>query len=276
MRRQRAILLLSLGAAGGCTAYSTLNPPAPVDCSVTAAYDFDPMAFPVGNFYGSGDMTVGSIITPMGLPDAGAICGVMSGLEIQASHNNDWGCLVGFYGVGPRNESAYEGVSFWARSPGATNKSFTLAIDDANTYGTTPDAGTFCTNYYPDGGMAINPSGTVYDPATNMPISGVSTMAPPPNACGNSYVMVMTVTADWQFYTVPFTQFHQAATPNRVPNADLMQTGSVPGSALLSNSLWNIVFRMPREAVTDLWIGNLGFYRHKVPGTGSDGGVDSP
>src|SRR5262249_2595922 len=137
------------------------------------------------------------------------------------------------------------------------------------------DAGTYCTNYNPDGG-ANNVTMTVYDPLTNMPIGGVSTAAPPPNACGNSYSLAVTVTTDWRFYTLPFSLFKQSAMPNRVPNADLTHTGNVPGSTLLTGQLWNMVFRMPKEAETDLWLGELGFYRNKTPGTGGDGGVDGP
>jgi hypothetical protein len=271
------VLLLAVGAAGGCTAYSTLTP-AVIDCSVENAYQFDPTAVPLGNVYTAGDNTPGSTVTAASqtIPD-GALCNnTTTALHIQASHNNDWGDLVGFYSFGPRDDSAYSGVSFWGRAPGSSNKSFTLALDDANTYGTsTPDAGTYCTNYNMDGGVN-NPTMTVYDPLTNMPIGGVSTAAPPPNACGNSYSTVIAVTTDWRFYTVPFTQLKQAAMPNRVPNADLMQVGNVPGSALLSNLLMNMVFRMPKEADTDLWIGELSFYRNKAPGTVGDGGVDGP
>jgi len=271
------VLFLALGAAGGCTAYSTLGT-ATVDCSVENAYDFDPkQPIPLSNVYSAGDMTPGSSISAAAaMITDGALCGQMTALLIQGSHNNDWGALAGFYGLSALDESAYQGVSFWGRAPGATNKSFTLGLDDANTYGAPPDSGTNCVNYYGDGGNAVNPTGTVYDPATNMPISGVSTMAPPPNACGNSYTTVVSVTADWRFYTVPFTQFHQSPMPNKVPNAALMETGTVPGSGLLTNKILNIIFRMPREAQIDLWIGKLNFYRNKAPGTGGDGGVNAP
>jgi hypothetical protein len=274
--KRMSVLVLAFGAACGCTAYTTLNS-ATVDCSAENAYDFDPNPIPLGNAYSAGDMTPNSTVTvgSMTVPDA-LVCGSASGLLIQGSHNNDWGFLAGFYGLGIRDESAYEGVSFWARAPGESIKSFTLALDDANTYATTPDAGTNCTNYYGDGSNTINPSGTVYDPATNMPISGVSTTAPPPNACGNSYSMIMTVTADWRFYTIPFTEFHQAAMPDRVPNPSLMDKGGLPGSGLLTNQLMNIIFRMPREAQITLWVGKLDFYRNKTPGTGGDGGVNAP
>ena len=54
-----------------------------------------------------------------------------------------------------------------------------------------------------------------------MLISGATITAPPPDACGNSYSTVLPVTTDWQLYTIPFSQFHQTAMPNRVPNAAL-------------------------------------------------------
>jgi hypothetical protein len=268
----------SLGA-GACTAYPTLKNMPTVDCSVENGYVFDKTPVPPGNAYSASDNTPGAVSTvaSTAIPD-GALCGQPDALVITWSGNNDWGGLVGFYSFGTsgsyRDESAFQGLSFWARAPGASNRGFTLALDDANTDATSADAGINCVNYGGDGGFT-GPIPTYIDPATGVPLSGVSTTAPPPNACGNSYAMVMGVTADWQFYTVPFTQFHQGATPNRVPNADLMETGAVPGSGLLTNKLMNIIFRLPRGATTNLWIGKLNFYRAKSSGAVGDGGMDA-
>jgi len=203
----------------------------------------------------------------------GAVCGQAMALEIQAYHNNDWGALVGFYAFGPKDASANLGVSFWARAPGATNKSFTLAVDDTNTaLDMTTDGGT-CTDYSQDGGT-ITGTGTIIDQATGMPIGGVSSTAPPPDSCGNSYSTVFTVTTGWVFYTFPFTVFHQSPQPNRVPNDKLPNKGPLyPESALLTNKLMNIIFRMPREATTDLWIAKLSFYRNKTPSDLADAGA---
>ena len=49
-----------------------------------------------------------------------------------------------------------------------------------------------------------------------------------------------------------------------------------PLTGLLTNKLMNIVFRMPREATTELWITKLDFYRNKTPGTQGDGSVAAP
>src|SRR5262245_46182089 len=268
------VLVAALGAAGGCTAYSTLKV-MPLDCNVEGAYEFDPMPVPLANSYPAGSLTVGATATAAAetIPE-GALCGAMTALVIRAEHNNDWGALAGFYGFGIRDEGAYEGLSFWARAPGPTNKSFTLSLDDANTYSTDADAGTNCRNYGSDAGT--NPGMTIYDPSTNMPIGGVSTAAPPPDACGNSYTTNMTVTMDWRFYTFPFTLFHQLAQPSRVPNAALPEKGPLAENGLLTSKLMNIVFRMPREAKTELWVTKLDFYRKRTPGTQSDGSVAAP
>jgi hypothetical protein len=106
-----------------------------------------------------------------------------------------------------------------------------------------------------------------------MPIGGVSSTAPPPDSCGNSYSTVMTVTTGWVFYTFPFTVFHQANQPNRVPNDKLPNRGTLPDSGLLTNKLMNIIFRMPREATTELWVAKLSFYRNKTPSDLLDSGA---
>ena len=274
--RVTCCLLAALGAAGGCTSYSTAVS-IPVDCNVESAYEFDVLTrVPPSNAYSAGSLTVGaSSPAPVAetIPE-GMLCGATTALVIRAAHNNDWGSLVGFYGLGMMDESAFQGVSFWARAPGGTNKGFTLALDDANTY-SAQDAGTNCTDYGGDGGTN-NPGGTIYDPSTNMPISGVTTNAPPADACGNSYSLAMTVTTGWRLYTFPFTEFHQAPMPNRVPNAKLMEEGGLPGSGLLTNKIMNIVFRMPREANTELWVTKLTFYRKGTGDTQGDGSVAAP
>jgi hypothetical protein len=45
------VLFVALGAAGGCTAYSTLKPAASIDCNVENAYVLDTTSIPVGNAY---------------------------------------------------------------------------------------------------------------------------------------------------------------------------------------------------------------------------------
>jgi hypothetical protein len=268
------VLLIAVGAAGGCTAYPTMTP-ASINCDIESPYVLDSSKIPLNQTYTGASPTVGATATvgQETIPD-GAVCSQATALVIRAYHNNDWGALAGFYNFGPVDASAYLGVSFWARAPGPTNKSFTLALDDSNTaVDATSDAGT-CIDYSQDGGM-ITGTGTIIDQATGMPIGGVSSTAPPPDSCGNSYATVMNVTTGWVFYTFPFTVFHQAPQPNRVPNDKLPNRGPLPDNGLLTNKLMNIIFRMPREATTELWVAKLSFYRNKTPSDLADAGAGS-
>jgi hypothetical protein len=282
--------LVVVSGAVGCTAYSTVKN-VPIDCAAESAYDieyiytFDTTA--AVNFYGSGDhpdADVGVAVDPL---TDGARCGSTSALLLHSDHNNNWGSLFGIYSFGPKDASAYQGVSFWARAPGNTTKAFTVLFDDTNTSnpnmpavcnvdgGTTPapvDSGSnVCKNYCTDGG--VGGQGTYTDPMTGTVVSGATSSAPPPDACGNEYGAVLQVTSGWQFYTMPFGEFHQAAQPNRVPNAHFSNAGSVPGTDLLTSALMGFTIRMPAEADINLYLSHLGFYRPKTKG---DGAIDAP
>jgi hypothetical protein len=287
------VVCVGLGGAIGCTAYPTLKVAAPLDCSVEDQYEFQsPMidTFEPGEnltWFSSGDPNFMPTVAVEPITD-GTRCGSTGALVYRTAHNNDWGSLIGDYGFpGPtgRDGSMYEGLSFWARAPGNTNKTFTILLGDANTNcggtadpmtGLCPDPpGAYCKTYStPDGGSGA-PLGTVYDPATGMPISGTTMQAPPADSCGNAYFLVATVTADWRLYTFPFGMFQQGNMPNHVPNSVFTMIGSVPGTALLTTKLTNFTLRMPKEATVELWMDNLSFYRKKGSATGSDGGTDA-
>jgi hypothetical protein len=275
-------LALACGGAFGCTAYAT-NKTVPVNCSVEDAYDFKSVDNfempPMQPMWTTADCTPGALmtVTEASLPD-GSRCGSTVALEIQASRNADWGSLAGYNGFGPRDGSAYEGISFWARGAVDSNKAFTLSLDDPNTAAGT--VGTTCTTYpTPDAGACtLAASTTIIDPATGMVLSSGTLTAPPlPDQCGNAYTVVVLVTGDWQLYTIPFGRFQQGATPNRVPNAELAATGSAAGTTLITSQLMLFGLRLPKALATDLWIDDLAFYRHKgwAP-PGRDGGVDGP
>ena len=274
-------LVLALGGTLGCTAYATLKN-APVDCTVENAYEFKlidafdtPLSMPM---WTSSDCTAGSSMTDLeaALPD-GARCGSTTAEQIQASHNNDWGSLTGYNNFGPRDASAYEGISFWARTRGNSTNSFAVLLDDPNT-GTdsavSPPLGNCTVNPAPDAGAcAAAPTTTIIDSMGNILSSGTLTAPPLPGECGNSYSFVVSVTGDWQLYTIPFGRFQQGALPNRVPNPELTATGSAAGTALLTSQLLNLTMRFPKAIDMDLWIDNLAFYRKKRPG--GDGGIDA-
>jgi hypothetical protein len=278
---------LAFSSALGCTAYSTYKPPVPPDCSVMNAYDIENIDAELTKAWSSKDNTDGSISTDAGTIPGGPLCGDGNVLVVKGDHDNDWGSLFGFYAFGRKDESTREGLSFWARAPGNTGKAFTLLLDDLNTYdpyvSCTPDGGTvlppgdagaFCTTYCTlDAGASGTPP--TYGPDGTLLSSGTSVAPPPANACGNEYSTEVVVTGDWQFYTIPFDRFQQAHNPNKVPNAVFTETGSAPGTTLMTSAIMNMIFRFPKESAEDLWISDLGFYSKKAVGApAADGGVD--
>jgi hypothetical protein len=274
---------LALVGALGCSKYPTLKSQSPtVDCTIENTYDFDTTHIIDGTMtYGSGDPFVDAMLNPIVQPiPEGPLCGAASAINFQADHYNDWGDLFGFYGFFGmpgqyRDESAFAGLSFWAQAPGASNKSFTISLDDANTFASDGSVMVNCKNYNVDGGNQ-GPTQPAVDPMTGIPISGTTNNAPPADACGNSYTTTMAVTTDWRLYTIPFGEFRQSAMPSRVPNAKLMEVGALPGTGLLTNKIMGLVFRMPKAATTDLWFAKMAFYRNKTGGTSGDGGADAP
>ena len=266
------VLLIAVTGAFGCSPYPTLKV-VPINCSVTNAYEFDPN--PVNATNASSWYTASDALTP----DAGVIvtsetiegglCNDTTAGVFHALHDNDWGALFGYSNFGPRSESTYEGLSFWARAPGNTGKSFTLVLDDANTFSASD---TYCKPYNTDAAVPGQAAVTVYDPSTGTVIQVGAIGTSVTDQCGNGYAAVMFVTADWVFYTVPFSAFAQSALPNRVPNSILTDAGSVPGSGLLTNDLRGLTLRVPKEARMDLWIDQMAFYRKKAQ---PDAGVAS-
>ncbi len=228
----------------------------------------------------------------------GGRCGSHRALFLQAHGFQDYGAGFGTYNIGvvggymggqtcvdptsdagsticPIDASAFEGVTFWARSydpTGApTTDAFTLSINDKNSHsgGYVPDASPLtgftssgvCINY--DAGILAN-GAAVYTTATNgavMGATGGGTVAaqPPPDSCSNSFYDVVVTTRQWHLYTIPWRSFYQSAQPNRVP------TGFDP------STFFQFMITTPRESRLALWISNLGFYRHKR----ADAGLDS-
>jgi hypothetical protein len=273
-----SLLLGGLGSFAACTEYATYRN-LPTDCSAEEGYEFDPLnAFEKAsdaNFWIAGDPFCGD--TDAGIPRSlslavstmpdGPRCGSKMGLVFRSAQCNDWGALAGYNNFGPQDKHLWEGISFWARSPGNTGKSFTIVLDDANTAASAPSS--HCREY--DAG-AGGQTTTFIDPATGQPMSGGLVSAAQPDQCGNSYNAIIPITGEWRFYTVPFSAFTQTAQPNRVPNA-ILQGGTVPGNGLLTSALQTFIIRVPKEEPMELWLDNLGFYRKRIGGTGT--GLDA-
>ena len=279
--------VLGVGGVVSCSSYPTFEI-RPVDCSEVGEYtlysaaddtvkDRDLTLDNFGGWFSSSDTAAGVTgISTVDIPD-GAVCQSPKAGKLTASHNNDWGCIFGSYefGAGNNGEDAsdWEGIGFFARAPGNSTKAFTLSLTDDNSESPVngrPDpnvSSARCTNYVAAGGSttgqaSAGPSGI--DPQTGTPLSGSgTTRAPYPDECGNSYTTTVLVTSQWQFHTVPFGDFQQAATPNRVPNA-VFQAGTVPGTGLLTSGLRHLVFRAGKEAEVELWLTKLAFYKKKA------------
>jgi hypothetical protein len=209
--------------------------------------------------------------------DAGLCSEYPKAMVFRASHNNDWGGLFGnwqFAQSWPNDASEWngqqdywEGIALWARAPGATVKSFTMALDDENTANAVVDTDSGivtipsnCRAYGTDAGTLAGGGPVGIDPATGTPLTGSGTSRSPyPDECGNSYSKVVTVTSDWDFYPIPFSEFKQDAKPNRLnaPYNPKLQT------TLLTSALRGISLRMPREANVELWIAKMAFYHKK-------------
>jgi len=272
-RLRTGLLLLGLASAGGCEAYTTLKD-VPIDCTADDGYEF----LTLGNnfdtvgdnaFWGSGDSTPGKVVgddasgdvAVRTIPD-GPRCDSKAAVVLKAAGNNDWGCLFGSNNVGaPRDASAYEGLSFWARAPGNTTKGFIVLMDDPNTAVITG-----LTHYCTDMGSTTAGPQIITASVDGQNVQTSSSVTRPtfPEECGNQYNAVMLVTSDWAFYTIPFARFQQIALPNRVPNAVLTNVGTAPGTALLTDQIYTIIIRFPKEATAELWLDNLAFYRKKT------------
>jgi hypothetical protein len=258
------VIPLALSGTFACSSYQTMVD-VPVDCSIESDYEIGVLdaAETLGqvNWWGSGDDSPGKIVEVDVQPIEGeGRCGSKAATVLRTAHNNDWGSLFGYNNFGPADKSAYDGMSFWARSPGNTSKGFTILLDDLNTAATT---GSNCVDYGTS--SSSDQTGQITGPnGETISTSGSASFAGYPEQCGNSYTTTMSVTGEWAFYTIPFSQFQQAATPNRVPNAFLTEVGPSPGTALLTNKLVNLIIRMPKEANIELWLDNLAFYRLKA------------
>jgi len=272
------ILLFGLGGLVACSPYSTFKD-VPTNCSVEDGYDFDTKnTYPfdttsdASSVWGpSGDAFCTNMSLGVETMPDGPRCGSSAALVFREATCNDWGSLFGFSTFGPRSEQAYEGMSFWARSPGNTDKTFLILLDDANT---ASGAG-ICTPPPVLTNTQNQPCLTVLDQSGNTTASSGCGAPPLPDACGNSYTAVVSVTSEWAFYPIPWSRFTQLAQPNRVPNSFFPQTGGIPGTGLMPSALWNLMIRAPKGGAMELWIDNLSFYRKKGSVAGADAGSDA-
>ncbi len=165
--------------------------------------------------------------------------------------------------------SQFEGIAFWARTPGVSNHSVMLTLNNADTAVQGPTDYCFlpkvpasrCTPAPTDATAGLGLTVVDYQSGTAT-AGGVPARIPEPGECGNAFQRVLTTTPDWQFYTLPFDTFFQLPYPNRI------------ASGLDSSTLLQISVIFPKEVRTELWIANFRFYRKKGSVTTVDAGSD--
>jgi hypothetical protein len=272
---------------------------ASVDCTVTDAYEFSPTPFALfeggsSNWYLYTDGTPGGVPNP----DAGSNvpvtqlnrCGSTGALELQAYGNNYWG--AGFADwqhnakSGEASGDGYQGISFWARSPGNTDKTFLLRVDDDRTFKTdltvtkpNPDAGPcddpcVCIKNLPriqgddkdlDGDGCLGPgdiaAGTncklppaqkIGDPACyygGVQAPDAVTRVPQPDECGNPFHTYVTTTENWQLFLLPWSRLVQWPCPNRL-------AGGIDPAHIRK-----IEVRLDQGTHYDIWLDDIQFYR---------------
>lgn len=166
--------------------------------------------------------------------------------------------------------TGYDGISFWARSPGNTDKSFTLYVDDGRTFthrapaGAPPEAatsrdqdldgdgwigpgdiyrGTRCRIPPPDSlGRPACLYGGSEPPAT-------ATRVPAPDECGNRFHTTITTTESWQLFLLPWSELVQFPCPNR------LEGGIDPAD------IATIEIKFVQGTSYDVWLDNIEFYR---------------
>jgi hypothetical protein len=144
--------------------------------------------------------------------------------------------------------------------PKTTTKGVTIFFDDQHSttlavpYGPTGNLKPTDPQYLPNACDPPMMMGTCYvstmDPTGASSTSG-SGCVPLPNWCGNSFTRTLTLTDQWQLYLLPFTSFKQEALPNR------SSEGPDPAR------IFTFGMRFPKEAVAEVWLSNLAFYRKK-------------
>jgi hypothetical protein len=264
------LLLVGLGGVLSCDSYST-HREVPPNCAEEAGYLFHSVdSFETvgsANFWTAPDTILGKVtVTAETIPD-GPQCGSRVAAVLRSENLNDWGGLIGFNNFGPRNEAAYEGISFWAKAEGNTGRAFSVLLTDANTEESAP--GSKCRTY--DAGAPGQGTVTTTVLGTGEIISGSTGASALPDQCGNGYTAVVEITGTWRLYTIPFSAFNQTAQPNRVPNAILTETGGISGTGIIPAKLQTLIFRMPKEEKMEIWLDNLSFYKR----TGTVGGTDA-
>ncbi len=204
-------------------------------------------------------------------------CGDTGIIRLKASGHNFYGTGFGDYAHNnnPANGTGYEGISFWARSPGNTDKTFLLSVDDAQTIllrPSAPDAGglpaPMTGDQDLDGDGFIGPGDIVSGTSCRLPPPdtlvrvacygsaslppAAATRVPEPNECGNQFHAYVTTRDEWHLFLVPWDELAQWPCPNRLP-------GGIDRSHIAGFTV-----KFIQGSTYDLWLDNIRFYRRRL------------
>lgn len=237
------------GVALLCACSSNVEPREfELDCSVNDGYEFNvaqPMEGTMTTWFAFGDQTPGNVTTLELRPLPEGRCESTTALVLTSIGHTDWGAGFGEYNMptAPLDATGYEGVSFWARAPVAhTSTGFLLTVNDRNTIMN----GMVCTQ------PMVTTSGGAYTYNEAGMIVPVGGELPAPTDCGNAFQRVVTVSRDWQLYTLPFESFQQQAQPNRIP------------TGIDRSGIYQFTINIPKDSIIELWIDDLGVYRRRA------------
>lgn len=278
---------LAAAAAGCATKLRTTT--SAIDCAQGDAYEFRNISDFTGGqagWYQYADATPGGVPDPTVTSNVAIValdppgrCGDTGVIELQASGHNFYGAGFGDYAhnadTSRANGAGYEGISFWARSPANTDKTFMLYVDDGRTIVLPPDA--------PDAGLLppatsadqdldgdgfVGPGDIARGTRCRLPPTqtlvratcygggaqppAAATRVPAPDECGNQFHTYVTTTDEWQLFLVPWDQLAQWPCPNRLPG------GIDPAD------IAKIEIKFIQGSTYDLWLDNFAFYRRRL------------
>jgi hypothetical protein len=260
MIRETSIACCALFAATGC-GQNDRHASSTVDCSVQAAYEvktIDEFLGGLSNWFIYADATPGAspvLPNPPNPPASPAPrCGDTAMAEIKVFGHNFYGGGFGNWALfdNRADGTGYEGIAFWARSPGNVDKTFTLYVDDGRTAvssvgGLAGDVapGTRCRRPPEDSLGRVACYGGTLPPAT-------PTRVPEADECGNRFHATVTTTENWQYFLLPWEQLVQFPCPNRL-------VGGIDPADIAG-----LEIKFLQGATYDLWLDNFEFYKRRA------------